>query len=101
MGYEDESEISASKASYYVGPSRKYSWPHGKSAKDCYSIVCEELGWKEIDLEVRGNDTKKDNTIFCVTQTKDMLERLPRIGNNSWVSRYMGCPEPCEKGNFA
>jgi len=74
---------------------------NGKSSKDCYAIVCEELGWKEVDLEVRGTETRKDNTIFCVTQSKEMLERLPRMGKNSWVSRYLGCPELCDKGNFA
>lgn len=74
---------------------------NGKSAKDCYAIVCEELGWKEVDMEVRGKESIKENTIFCVTQSKEMLERLPRMGKNSWVSRYLGCPELCDKGNFA
>jgi len=74
---------------------------NGKSAKDCYAIVCEELGWKEVDLEVKGKETTKDNTIFCVTQSKEVLERLPRLGKHSWVSRYLGCPELCDKGNFA
>eukprot|EP00928_Gymnodinium_smaydae_P047074 TRINITY_DN31407_c0_g1_i1.p1 TRINITY_DN31407_c0_g1~~TRINITY_DN31407_c0_g1_i1.p1 ORF type:complete len:688 (-),score=67.96 TRINITY_DN31407_c0_g1_i1:160-2181(-) len=78
---------------------------NGKSAKDCYAMVCEELGWQEVDVEPRasvsGQVTKKDNTIFCVTQTNEMLDRLPRLGKNSWVSRYVGCPELCDKGNFA
>lgn len=73
----------------------------GKSAKDLYSVVCGELGWPEIDVEPKPQTVKRDNTIFCVTQTNDMLERLPRIGRNSWVSRYIGCPDLCDKGNFA
>lgn len=73
----------------------------GKSAKDLYSAVCEELGWPEVDVESRQQTVKRDNTIFCVMQTHEMLERLPRIGKNSWVSRYIGCPDLCDKGNFA
>eukprot|EP00930_Biecheleria_cincta_P037434 TRINITY_DN25697_c0_g1_i1.p1 TRINITY_DN25697_c0_g1~~TRINITY_DN25697_c0_g1_i1.p1 ORF type:complete len:651 (+),score=94.47 TRINITY_DN25697_c0_g1_i1:43-1995(+) len=73
----------------------------GRSSKDLYSAVCEELGWPEVDVEPKPQTAKKDNTIFCVMQTNDMLERLPRIGRNSWVSRYIGCPDLCDKGNFA
>ena len=34
-------------------------------------------------------------------QTADLLKRWPQLGINSWVSRYMGAPELCDKGNLA
>jgi hypothetical protein len=79
---------------------------NGKSAKDLFSAVAEELGWKEVDVGAKPSSSgqtnpKKKHTIFCVMQTNDMLERLPLLGRGSWVTRYFGCPDLCDKGNFA
>lgn len=77
---------------------------NGKSAKDLYSAVAVDLGWREVDVGpvVLGQvQQKKIATIFCVTQTNEMLDRLPLLGKRSWVTRYLGCPDLCEKGNFA
>lgn len=78
---------------------------NGKSAKDLYSAVAEELRWREVDVEAKhsgtGQPQRKRATIFCVTQTSEMLDRLPLLGKHSWVTRYLGCPDLCDKGNFA
>lgn len=77
----------------------------GKSAKDLYTAVAQELGWREVEVEpsvpAGGHVQKRKSTIFCVTQTAEAQQRLPLIGPHSWVSRYLGCPDLCDKGNFA
>mmetsp|Transcript_28440 Transcript_28440/g.51683 ORF Transcript_28440/g.51683 Transcript_28440/m.51683 type:complete len:581 (-) Transcript_28440:133-1875(-) len=72
---------------------------NGKSAKDLYSLVAEELGWQEVD--VRAQQVSKKPTIYCMTQTADMLQRMPLLGQRCWVSRYLAFPDLCDKGNFA
>lgn len=78
----------------------------GKSAKDLYSAVAQQLGWKEVDIQARPSTTggpakaPSSPTIFCVMQTQDTLERLP-LRKRSWVTRFLGLPELCDKGNMA
>lgn len=62
-------------------------------------MVAEELGWQEVD--VRTQQHSKKPTIYCVTQTADMLQRMPLLGQRCWVSRYLAFPDLCDKGNFA
>mmetsp|Transcript_15494 Transcript_15494/g.38705 ORF Transcript_15494/g.38705 Transcript_15494/m.38705 type:complete len:521 (-) Transcript_15494:40-1602(-) len=40
-------------------------------------------------------------TIHCVTQTVDLIGRLPILSPECWVTRYVGLPDLCDKGNFA
>lgn len=78
----------------------------GKSAKDLFSAVAAEMGWRERDLEARpvngaARQKAKKPTIYCVMNTIDLLDRLDTLGRSSWISRYMGMPDLCDKGNFA
>ena len=55
-----------------------------------------------MDIEsTTADEAKRRPVIFCVMQTADLLKRWPQLGINSWVSRYMGAPELCDKGNLA
>eukprot|EP00927_Polykrikos_kofoidii_P058687 TRINITY_DN5336_c0_g1_i1.p1 TRINITY_DN5336_c0_g1~~TRINITY_DN5336_c0_g1_i1.p1 ORF type:complete len:631 (-),score=120.18 TRINITY_DN5336_c0_g1_i1:36-1928(-) len=75
----------------------------GKSAKDLYSAVVADLGWREVDVDPRRSDsgaTSLPRTIYCVTQSNDLLERLP-LKASSWVTRYVALPDMCDKGNLA
>lgn len=71
----------------------------GKSAKDLFSAVAAKLGWREVDVETRKISSP---TIFCVMNTSDLLERLSALRRKDcWVTRYIGLPELCDKGNLA
>lgn len=80
---------------------------NGKSAKDLFSAVAAQLGWRERDVEVRPSMNgaprvgPKGASIVCVMQTSDMLERLPMLRRGSYISRYVGLSDLCDKGNFA
>lgn len=76
----------------------------GKSSKDLFSCVAAELGWKEVDVEAKvGGISKppKHATLYCVMNSGDAMDRLSMLGSHSWVSRYVGMPDLCDKGNFA
>ena len=64
-------------------------------AEDLFSYVARELGWKEVESD------SKQPSIFCVMQSADLQKRLSRLGPGSWISRYPGAPDVCDKGNFA
>jgi hypothetical protein len=70
-----------------------------KSSKDLFSTVTAELGWKEIARSVPKKAQK--TTIHCVMQGSEMLERYPVVRAGSWINRYLGMPDLCDKGNFA
>lgn len=77
----------------------------GKSSKDIFSAVAAELGWKEVDVEAPGQQKpqkpSRRATIYCVMQSSDLLARLPDVSRGSWISRFVGMPDLCDKGNFA
>mmetsp|Transcript_69596 Transcript_69596/g.148877 ORF Transcript_69596/g.148877 Transcript_69596/m.148877 type:complete len:605 (+) Transcript_69596:200-2014(+) len=77
----------------------------GKSSKDLFSAVAAQLGWRERDVEPRNAaglpKGSAKATIYCVMQTMEMLERLPSLNQRSWITRYIGLPDLCDKGNFA
>lgn len=79
---------------------------NGKSSKDLFSLVAQELGWREQDVEAlpeRRSAAPKPApppTIYCVMQTADLVARLP-LRKKSWATRYLGLPDLCDKGNFA
>ena len=74
----------------------------GKHAKDLFSHVAASLGWREVDIaSATADEAKKRPVIFCVMQTSDLLKRWSQLGPRSWVSRYFGTPELCDKGNLA
>ncbi|CAE7706941.1 TTLL11 [Symbiodinium sp. KB8] len=74
----------------------------GKHAKDLFSHVASSLGWREVDIaSASADESRKRPVIFCVMQTSDLLKRWSQLGPRSWVSRYFGAPELCDKGNLA
>ncbi|CAE7454821.1 TTLL11 [Symbiodinium necroappetens] len=74
----------------------------GKHAKDLFSHVAASLGWREVDIaSATADESRKRPVIFCVMQTSDLLKRWSQLGPRSWVSRYFGAPELCDKGNLA
>ena len=74
----------------------------GKHSKDLFSHVAAGLGWREVDVEsATAEEARKRPVIFCVMQTMDLLKRWPQLSPQSWVSRYLGAPELCDKGNLA
>ncbi|CAE8677651.1 unnamed protein product, partial [Polarella glacialis] len=74
----------------------------GKGSKDLFTIVANELAWRERDIETRPPRPPLQATIYCVMQTQDMLDRLPLlVRRHCWISRYLGLLDLCDKGNFA
>lgn len=71
----------------------------GKTSKDLFAKVAQEMGWVESTV-AKPKKTRRA-TIFCMMQSEEALGRLQEIGAGSWVSRYLGMPDLCDKGNFA
>eukprot|EP00927_Polykrikos_kofoidii_P058688 TRINITY_DN5336_c0_g2_i1.p1 TRINITY_DN5336_c0_g2~~TRINITY_DN5336_c0_g2_i1.p1 ORF type:complete len:580 (-),score=94.81 TRINITY_DN5336_c0_g2_i1:51-1790(-) len=70
----------------------------GKTSKDLFSLVAKELGFREVDIDLKKKSVH--GSIYCVMQTTELMERLP-IEPSSWVTRYVGLPDMCDKGNLA